>query len=464
MDSDKPIIVIKKKGGHGGHHGGAWKVAYADFVTAMMAFFMVMWLVNSASTPTKERIASYFRRPGLFQEGSGTPLEVGGSGILDDAYVPSYPEERQNELGESQVPRRKGFDDGPFPATEETLGQSENKVPQNDETPKRKKHPGEEQKPDVTPVPGGGAGDVPEQPEDGIIVDKEIVVPEDMQTPPPEVTVIPTPPPKVETSPQETAADAAIEAAKTPAEMAEALKDKLESSPELQALLGAVDITANADSVNLEIMDTEKVSMFASGSAYVRDEARNAFTLLAQALGKVHNRIEIAGHTDAHPFSNRDQGYSNWELSVDRANAARRLLVQNGVDAERIQGIFGKAATQPRTPADPFAASNRRITIKLKFDPKVALAAEPKVKDDEERSAGRAPANKGAGTKDARGVRELPDDVKVSPEELEHVHALTSEEVVEALKQPKKAPVKTGPPSTVGSPVEWKDPVFFGDK
>src|SRR5476651_2013021 len=85
-----PTVVVKRKkvSGHGGHHGGAWKVAYADFVTAMMAFFMVLWLVNSASVTTRERIASYFREPGVFEKGSGVPLEEGGAGILPDAFSP----------------------------------------------------------------------------------------------------------------------------------------------------------------------------------------------------------------------------------------------------------------------------------------------------------------------------------------------------------------------------------------
>ena len=78
----KTIIIVKKVSGHGGHHGGAWKVAYADFVTAMMALFMVLWLVNSSSSNTRERIASYFRKPGIFEKGSGTPLEIGGGGRL----------------------------------------------------------------------------------------------------------------------------------------------------------------------------------------------------------------------------------------------------------------------------------------------------------------------------------------------------------------------------------------------
>ncbi len=84
----KTIIIVKKVAGHGGHHGGAWKVAYADFVTAMMALFLVLWLVNSASVTTREAIASYFKRPGVFEKGSGTPLEIGGGGILPDTFAP----------------------------------------------------------------------------------------------------------------------------------------------------------------------------------------------------------------------------------------------------------------------------------------------------------------------------------------------------------------------------------------
>ncbi|HMP49758.1 MAG TPA: flagellar motor protein MotB, partial [Oligoflexia bacterium] len=84
----KTIIIVKKVSGHGGHHGGAWKVAFADFVTAMMALFMVLWLVNSAAEPTRDRIASYFRKPGIFQKGSGNPMEMGGGGILPETFSP----------------------------------------------------------------------------------------------------------------------------------------------------------------------------------------------------------------------------------------------------------------------------------------------------------------------------------------------------------------------------------------
>jgi chemotaxis protein MotB len=84
---DKPTIIVKK-GGHGGHHGGAWKIAYADFTTAMMCFFLCMWLINTASITTRQAIASYFRKPSIFQEGSGQPLLLGGEGILNDALRP----------------------------------------------------------------------------------------------------------------------------------------------------------------------------------------------------------------------------------------------------------------------------------------------------------------------------------------------------------------------------------------
>src|SRR5215813_7505234 len=95
----KTIIIVKKVVGHVGHHGGSWKVAYADFVTSMMAFFMVLWLVNSASVPVRERIASYFRAPGVFEKGSGTPLETGGAGILPDTFAP--PAERNSQVAQN---------------------------------------------------------------------------------------------------------------------------------------------------------------------------------------------------------------------------------------------------------------------------------------------------------------------------------------------------------------------------
>ena len=94
-DKDNKPVIIVKKGGHGGHHGGAWKIAYADFTTAMMCFFLCMWLINTASVTTKQAIASYFRKPSVFTEGSGMPVLLGGQGILEDAFTPPRPEDKR---------------------------------------------------------------------------------------------------------------------------------------------------------------------------------------------------------------------------------------------------------------------------------------------------------------------------------------------------------------------------------
>lgn len=310
MADEKPIIVIKKKGGHGGHHGGAWKVAYADFVTAMMAFFMVMWLLNSASEVTRQNIASYFRRPGLFTSGSGTPLLIGESGILRDAYVPPRPEDKAFKAGVDQSPKdtRSGSD--------------------KDKIKRQIKNKEEKAK--------------------GIIKGKE-----DTQG--------------VKVKEQKELSGISPTAKEAMEKLAEEIKQQIESSPDLKKLLGIVDVKINADGLNIEIMDSEKVSMFNLGGSIILPEAREAFTKLAGMLLKLPNSIEIVGHTDAKPFAIRPGGLSNWELSSERANAARRLLEAEGIPPERITSVIGRADRELRNPSDPFAASNRRITLKMKF-------------------------------------------------------------------------------------------------
>ncbi len=432
MDADKPIIVIKKKGGHGGHHGGAWKVAYADFITAMMAFFLVMWLVNSASTPTKENIASYFKRPGLFQEGSGTPLEIGGSGILDDAYVPSSPEELKNEVGESQSPRQRGFEEGELPLSKEILGQKSVVVP-------------------PTPKPARHSEDA-----EGII--EENLIPFDHPTQPADVTPVPTSPPA---EPATGGAGGASDAEgtpssepQTPQEMAKAVEQAIESAAELESILGAVDISSDADSLNIEIMETDKASMFASGSAYVREDAREAFAVIAKALSRVKNKIEVIGHTDSKPFSSRRGGYSNWELSVDRANAARRLLIANAIDPSRITGVQGKADTELKNKADPLAASNRRITLRMKFDvkkPPAQFSAPPKPGTDKNSPPALSQKRQAAPPDDDD------DDVRdiEAPQPLERVQTLTPGQVLDSMQRNRESSK---------SAATWKDPKFPGEK
>ncbi len=302
--AEKPIIIIKKKGGHGGHHGGAWKIAYADFVTAMMAFFMVMWLVNTADSVTKKNIASYFKRPGVFELGSGTPLETGAPGILEDAYAPPQPEEKDAEDGVVMSPRKRGYQEGPLAKGKEAE--------------------------DVTgPRPGGvkdpTSGGNP-------ALDKRFITKQE--------------------------------------ELLDGIRTQIEAlttSPEFLALLGAVELRLDAEGLTIEIMDDGTSSMFAESSAQILPQAQKAFEKIGQILSKVPNEIEVHGHTDSKPFSTRPNGYSNWELSTDRANAARRMLQTFGIEPSRIKSVVGKSSTELKVPEDPLAPANRRITLKMKM-------------------------------------------------------------------------------------------------
>jgi chemotaxis protein MotB len=322
MADDKPIIVVKKKGGHGGHHGGAWKIAYADFVTAMMAFFMVMWLVNSASSPTKESIASYFRKPGLFTEGSGTPLLIGGAGILPDAFVPPRPEDKKRRIAH-------GIDQNPKPLIS---GESEKDLD------RRYIQEGLEE-----PVKSVG-------PDKKLGLNSELAENRDISN---EVNI-------VRPSDIKKFAETAVKQ----------LKEMIEREPQISELLGQLEFKIEADGLKIEIMDTDKVSMFDSGSSRIRKEAEIAFQKVASIIQKFPNTLEVTGHTDAKPFPSRTGGYTNWELSADRANSARRLLEIQGIAKDQIGSVVGRAATDPKTPEDPLDARNRRITLKMKFDGK----------------------------------------------------------------------------------------------
>ena len=312
MADDKPIIVVKKKGGHGGHHGGAWKIAYADFVTAMMAFFMVMWLVNSSSKSTRQSIASYFRKPGIFMEGTGTPLLLGGAGILTDAFVPPKPEDKRKVKATSQDPQRR------------ISGESDRDLDKRYEQEGR-----------VEPQRGKGPTEVW-----GLNADKKQL--EEI---------------KREIKIRQLAQDAQGK-----------ITEMLKQMPSLAQILGKVEMKAEPDGLKIKIMDTEKASMFDSGSARIRREAEDAFARVTQIIRQYPNKLEISGHTDAKPFPSRTGAFTNWELSSDRANAARRLIEGQGYPPTQITSVQGRAATEPKTPTDPLAPANRRITLKVKFD------------------------------------------------------------------------------------------------
>ena len=373
MADDKPIIIIKKKGGHGGAHGGAWKVAYADFVTAMMAFFMVMWLVNTADNTTRKNIATYFRQPGIFTSGSGAPLMIGEQGILKDAFVPPHPEETHQRHKGSFAEKQPGKT-GTDPT--EVL---KKRVTTEGEAGKIGNREWEQEQLDgfaSEPIPEDELQFEPER------LNRRLPEKEDLES---EKKVMPgegklsNKPTKSERTRQEREADKALEKIK---ELAGELEKMLASAPDLKEMLGIVDIKVEADGLNIEVMDTDKISMFELGSARINPASEAAFAKIGALIAKLPNNIDMVGHTDAKPFSSQRGGYSNWELSADRANAARRLLEKGGVDPKRFTSVVGRADQELRVPTDPFAPSNRRITLKMRFNPALVPAAPAEMIND----------------------------------------------------------------------------------
>jgi chemotaxis protein MotB len=234
----KPIIVIKKKGGHAGHHGGAWKVAYADFVTAMMSLFIVLWLMGS-SDKVKKAVAGYFNDP------KGTA----------------------NLLG--------------------------------------------------TTMAGNGV--------------EVTVVRDNMQR------------------------------------LKKKIEEQIEAKKDLEQLSKQIEITITAEGLRVELLEDKNGTFYQSGSASLSSSGQELLGLLAGELKTLPNELLIEGHTDATKYSS-DASYSNWELSADRANSARRLLQQDGVRGNQVTQVRGYADQLLRVKTNPYDPSNRRVSILVKND------------------------------------------------------------------------------------------------
>jgi chemotaxis protein MotB len=235
----QPVIIIRRnKKGHGGHHGGAWKVAFADFVTAMMALFIVLWLLSS-SEQVQKAVGGYFTDPKGKNKDIGNGLRGAGSESL------SIRKEEMNKL-----------------------------------------------------------------------------------------------------------------------------KDKLEmavkSSSALQKIKEHVIFTVTGEGLRVELLEGENSTFFESGSPRATDFGKELLKKLAEEIGKLPNRITMEGHTDSKPYASHE-GYSNWELSSDRANAARHWMEQNGMRLDQVSQVRGFADQSPRDSAHPDDASNRRVTIIIQY-------------------------------------------------------------------------------------------------
>ena len=259
---DRPIIVkrVKKKGG--GHHGGAWKVAFADFAMALMAFFLVMWATNQATPEQKKDISRYFSDPVGYEEGGNpNPVDLGGAPAVRDAQ-------------------------GPTDMAPEPLSLDEDKV-------------------------------------------KEL-------------------------------ADA-VEKRQTE-ELMQELDEKLEESETLQQFKDQLLIDITDEGLRIQIIDRSQRPMFDSGSDRLKPYSRDILFELAEPLAKVSNKLSITGHTDTTPFQGREN-YTNWELSADRANSARRTLVAGGVPKSHIGRVVGLADSVLFNKDKSEAPVNRRISI-----------------------------------------------------------------------------------------------------
>jgi len=248
MSAAKPIIVIKKKAGHGGHHGGAWKVAYADFVTAMMALFIVLWLLNS-SQKIQKAVGGYFRDP------SGTAQQAGSD---------------MNGVGEN------------FVVTKDNMDQ---------------------------------------------------------------------------------------------------IKDQLEKTirevPDFDKLKNNIDMTVTNEGLRIELTESATGTFFDSGSTKISRDGNDLLGALAGELGKLPNTIAMEGHTDSKPYSAAST-YTNWELSTDRANAARRLMIQRGIRPDQVSQVRGFADQRLRKKDAPLDPSNRRISLIVQYLPKKSTESDTK--------------------------------------------------------------------------------------
>lgn len=278
-ESQRPIIIKRiKKGGHA-HHGGAWKIAYADFVTAMMAFFLLMWLLSSVSQSSLAGIAEYFQMPlrvalfgGSSVGESSSPIQGGGQDI------------RHNE---GEMNRSRSVVDS----------QQKEKI---EEEIKRKVQ---------------------------------------------------------QKAQQEKQERASLN------KLARKISEAIEANPTLNQFKDQIMLEMTPEGLRIQIIDEKNRPMFDSGSANLLPHTRLLLQELGGILNEVPNRMSISGHTDAMPFSAGHRGYSNWELSADRANAARRELLLGGMHEQKMLRVTGLAAASPLDRENTSNPINRRITL-----------------------------------------------------------------------------------------------------
>lgn len=251
--SNETPIIVKKIHKHGGHHGGAWKVAYADFVTAMMALFIVLWILGQ-SQEVKDAVAGYFKDPLGFSSKSKSLIDGKGPG---PSQVPSLSLSEEEKVLEAQKENFK--------------------------------------------------------------------------------------------------------------RMEEKLKSELDKDTNLSGFSNLVKIEMVKEGLKIELTDNQNDVFFELGTSELKNDARKLISKIGAEISKLPNKITVEGHTDSHQFNNKGTGFTNYELSAERALSAKRALVSGGIVENQIDGVIGYADTKLRDTADPFSFVNRRISITVKF-------------------------------------------------------------------------------------------------
>ena len=331
----KHIVVRREEVVEIGRHTGAWKVAYADFVTAMMAFFLLMWLLNATTEDQRRGLADYFSPMNIFGRtvsgngrpfGGRTPHEEGHAvSVLGQVEILTGPEQVQLEIE----------------ADESDTRAEPQQFREGGESPQPHAAGG----PRAEPDPASGAADAPEA--DGGDYARQAAMPSEATEPPPD--------------PQHRQEGRAQREARSFAEAAEAIRDSLRADPRIADMTQQLAIDTTPEGLRVQLIDAERQPMFALGASVPNERARLLMAKIAPALARLPNPVSIAGHTDAAPFRGSDR--SNWELSAERANATRRVLVDAGLPEDRIRSVTGNADRDLLVPQDPLAASNRRIAI-----------------------------------------------------------------------------------------------------
>jgi chemotaxis protein MotB len=328
------ILIRKEEVVEGEAHGGSWKVAYADFVTAMMAFFLLMWLLNATTEEQRKGLADYFSPNSvLSHNSSGTGQPFGGRTAFSDGAMLSDLGSPQVTVGQQPVVDRID-DDG-----SDVIVQPR---PHRDDTPS--KQPDQGGRPPPRPPPRQAQNAAPAGP----------------------VPVAATTTQgrgDVQRRPTEAELQAELEKREKQAfeQAAQQIQNAVGNDPELAELARQLAIDMTPEGLRIQIRDADREPMFPFGSAIPNDKARLLLQKVAPVLARMTQDISIAGHTDAAPFSG--SGRTNWELSADRANATRRLLVDSGLQESRIRSVTGNAERDLAVPGDPLAAANRRIAI-----------------------------------------------------------------------------------------------------